>query len=90
MFLREDTEVSMGAVAVVSLLVVVHEVDIANKAIRARVLRTGFISLHYLAPVAPSHQVDSRDGAGRQLFVCRALGIGFDCGTADAGSGFAT
>lgn len=80
----------MGAVAVVSVLVVVHEVDIANNAIRAMVLRIGFISLHYLAPVALSHQVDSRDGAGRQIFVCRALGIGFDCGTTDAGSGFVT
>lgn len=62
MFLREDTEVSMDAVAVVSVLVVVHEVDIASEAIRARVLRIGFISLHHLAPVALSHQVDSRDG----------------------------
>ena len=61
MFLREDTEVSMDAVAVVSVLVV-HEVDIASEAIRARVLRIGFISLHHLAPVALSHQVDSRDG----------------------------
>ena len=62
MFLREDTEVSMDAFAVVSVLVVVHEVDIASKAVRARVLRIGFISFHHPAPVALSHQVDSRDG----------------------------
>ena len=71
MFLKEDTEVSTDAFAVVSVLVVVHEVDIASEAIRARVLRIGFISFHHPALVALSHQVDSRDRVGR-FFVCSA------------------
>ena len=71
MFLREDTEVSMDAFAVVSVLVVVHEDDTASEAIRARVLRIGFISFHHPAPVALLHQVDSRDRVGR-FFVCSA------------------
>lgn len=71
MFLKEDTEVSTNAFAVVSVLVVVHEVHIASEAIRARVLRIGFISFHHPALVALSHQVDSRDRVVR-FFVCSA------------------